>query len=125
MSILNLAILADSNSLYKFLETAAKDVSNYGYILMTLIGVAMVIVGVFHVAKGLISGGRGQTNWVTTIALIVIGGALAVTGGWSMVGKFAKMGKTTLSNMAVGKSDGSRKDYNPFEKASGGEGGGE
>ena len=100
-----------------FLNAAQQTLANYGSILTSLIGVAMVIVGIYQLAKGLISHGKGQHSWIVTIALILVGGALAVSGGWKMVGQFARGGRNSLSDMAQGNADSAALDQSdPFNK---------
>lgn len=113
---MNMALILASATwhLGSFLDSAQKTLANYGSVLTSLIGVAMVIVGIYQLAKGLISHGKGQHSWVVTIALILVGGALAITGGWKMVGNFASGGRNTLSDMAKGSTDGKRSVSNPF-----------
>lgn len=99
-----------------FLNSAQQTIAYYGSILTSLIGVAMVIVGIYQVAKNLISHGKGQNSWVVTFALILVGGALAITGGWNMVGKFAQGSRNTLANMAQGSAETSTGDVgDPFQ----------
>ena len=45
----------------------------WGGALMMVIGVVMVLVGVWKIAQALISHGKTQANWVVNIALIVVG----------------------------------------------------
>ena len=58
-----------------FLENATSTLQGWGGSLIILIGVIMVIASVYQIAKGLIQGGRGQTNWAIAILLLLIGGA--------------------------------------------------
>ena len=93
-------------SIGEFLKATTETLANYGQILIALIGVAMVIISIFQIAKNLISHGKGQTNWVITIALLVIGGAFAVTGGWALIGNIATGARNTLSTLGHGSADG-------------------
>lgn len=113
---MNAMMILSTYTISQFLTSAQKTLAYYGSIITSLIGVAMVIVGIYQIAKNLISHGKGQTNWVVTFALILIGGALAIVGGWKMIGNFAKGSKNTLSSMAQGNAEttgGSVED--PFE----------
>ena len=114
MNAMILANGAASWSMGKFLQSAQETLAQYGSILISLIGVAMVIVGIYQIAKNLISHGKGQTNWVVTFALIIVGGAFAVTGGWTMIGNFAKGSKATLDSMAQGSADTQGSVSDPF-----------
>lgn len=111
-------------SIGQFLSSFQETLARYGSIATSIIGVAMVVVGIYQIAKGLMSGGKGQTNWVMTIALLLIGGALALTSGWTTVGKLVKTGNVTLSDMAEGTADTSGGAVNPFTFEADGTGGG-
>ena len=100
----------------QFLASFQKTLAHYGSIVSSIIGIAMVVVAIYQIAKGLMSGGKGQTNWVMTIALLLIGGALALVGGWGTVGKFVNIGNETLTEMSEGNADTEGKKENPFEK---------
>lgn len=69
-----------------FLKNATSTIQTWGGAFVILIGVIMIIVGIYKIAKGLISHGKGQPpNWVISIALIIVGGALTVGGlDWVM-----------------------------------------
>lgn len=45
----------------------------WGKGLMMIVGVAMIIFGIFKIAQGLISHGKTQVNWVVNILLIIVG----------------------------------------------------
>lgn len=107
ISILNALPILGNYSIGSFLNSSQQSLAFYGSIIASIVGVAMVIVGIYQIAKNLISHGKGQTNWVVTIALLLIGGALAIVGGWRMIGNFASGAKTTLSNMAQGIAESS------------------
>lgn len=113
-------LMASGVGIGQFLASAQKSLAQYGSIITSLIGVAMVIVGIYQVAKNLISGGKGQTNWVTTICLIMIGGALALVGGWGTVGKLVNTGNTTVTQMAQGQADTTGSVTDPFSAGAAG-----
>lgn len=118
-------VLGSGWQISSFLKASQETLAYYGSIVTSIIGVAMVIVGIFQVAKNLISHGKGQTNWVVTFALILVGGALAIVGGWRMIGNFAEGSKTTLDNMAKGSAETSGGEItDPFNQGGGGSGGG-
>ena len=85
----------------KFLENAAGYVKNIGHFLMILAGVVLIIVAVIQIAKGLAGGGRGQVNWVMSIACLLVGGLL-VFGGWNLAASVASIGKGTLEEINNG-----------------------
>ena len=114
-AMLMAAGLSMTHSIGQFLQAGQKTLAYYGSIIISIIGVAMVIVGIYQIAKNLISHGKGQTNWIVTFALIIVGGAFAVTGGWSMIGNWSKSNQSTLDNMAQGTADDTAGDVeDPF-----------
>lgn len=99
----------------KFLNSVVSAMSSYGQIIVVIIGVAMVLVGIFQIAKNLISHGKGQTNWFVTIALIVVGGVFSLSGGWGLIGKFAQSSKESLGQMTEGKFSDTQDPESPWE----------
>lgn len=89
----------------KFLDALQQSIGNYVKIIIMIIGLVMVGFGIYQIAKNLISGGKGQTNWVTTFLLIIVGGTLMLSGGWEVIRHFSGGSKTTLDNMGQGKAD--------------------
>ena len=78
---------------------------HYGSIIIILVGVAMIIVSIYQIAKNLIFHGKGQTNWVVTFALLIVGGAFAATGGWGLFAGVAQGAQKTLNDMGQGNAD--------------------
>lgn len=106
-----------SASIGKFLGAMQGSLANYALMIASLIGIAMVVVGIFQLAKNLISHGKGQANWAVTFGLIIIGSMIAMGTGWKFVGDMGKTGGKTLSNAAVdGQADKSTGAFtsNPF-----------
>lgn len=82
MSLASFAALApmlDWNS-NTFLNKLMEKMKSWGRILIIIVGVAMVIVGIFKIAQGLISHGKTQVSWVTNILLICVGALFCVGG---------------------------------------------
>ena len=94
-----------ATSIGKFLGTLLGNIQNYVFIIIMIVGIVMVGAGIIQVAKNLISHGKTQTNWIVTIALIVIGGILMLTGGFDVVAKFTKDSETTLDKTLDGRKD--------------------
>ena len=88
-----------------FLSALQASVANYVKIIILIIGLVMVGVGIYQVAKNLISHGKGQTNWVVTALLIIVGGTLMLNSGWDVIGNIAGGASTTLDNMGQGQAD--------------------
>lgn len=60
-------------SINNVLNHTKERLVDWGSILIMVIGVVMIIVGIFKIAQALISHGKTQVNWVINILLIVIG----------------------------------------------------
>lgn len=91
--------MASSWSFRNFLSNSAttlRDWANLGFIV---IGIVCLIVGIVMLVKGLMTHGRGQTNWVVVVALILIGGALTVSGAYTWVQNIAQGGKETIDDL--------------------------
>lgn len=85
-----------------FLQNATSTLKTWGGYVIVLIGVVMVIVSVYKIAKGLMSHGQGQpTNWAVAIILLVLGGAFMV-GGFTFVSGIASGGKKTIEDLGNG-----------------------
>lgn len=112
--LMNAILSSGSWSISKFLGAMQNSLTYYVKIIVLAIGVVMVGAGIFQVAKNLISHGKSQTNWVVTFALIIIGGTLMLTGGWTVIGNIAQGSKTSLDNMGKGAADkDDAYDHNP------------
>lgn len=99
MTLQNLAYTMSGWSINNFLANLNKNLSQWGGMLIVVVGLVMVIVAVVKIAKGLMGGGRAQTNWVLNIVLFFIGGALAFGGGWSLVQGISQGGSDTLNDL--------------------------
>jgi hypothetical protein len=90
-----------------FLEALGNQIQHWGARIVFVLGGVMMIAGIWFVAKGLMSQGRGQTNWALTIALIVLGGALMASsgGGWNILNVFSNSSQSTLNSLAGGQTD--------------------
>ena len=86
-------------SINNFLTNLNKNLNLWGGLLIVVVGLVMVIVAVIKIAKGLMSSGRVQTNWVLNIVLFFLGGALAFGGGWGLVQGISQGGSDTLNDL--------------------------
>lgn len=93
-------------SIGKFIQSMGTNIGSWVKMIVMIIGVIMVGAGIYQVAKNLISHGKGQTNWIVTFALIIIGAILMLSGGWSFIRAFSKAGETTLKDAANGNDEG-------------------
>ncbi len=88
----------DKLDILKMMGNAGTYLKKFGNALMIIAGIVLVIIAVFQIVRGLAGGGRGQVNWVMSIACLLIGGMLLV-GGWNMAAGFAAIGKDTVEEM--------------------------
>lgn len=86
------------------LNGTTASLGNWLGLLGTLIGIVMVIVALFKIAKGLMSKGQGQVNWVQNIVLFVVGCMLAFAGlaSSNVLENFGKGAKETLNELGNG-----------------------
>lgn len=89
----------DQWSINNLLNNVSGSLSTWGRVLVVIVGLVMVIVSVFKIAQGLMSGGRGQVNWVLNIILFFVGGMLAFGGGWSTLQSLSQGGEKTLDQL--------------------------
>ena len=99
VSVSQFAHFMNGWSINNFLTNLNKNLNLWGGLLIVVIGLIMVIVAVVKIAKGLMSGHNGQTNWVLNIVLFFLGGALAFGGGWSLVKGISQGGSDTLNDL--------------------------
>lgn len=104
LNMLTAYILATNNggsgSITNILKSASDTASTWGRYFLVVLGIVMVIYGVYQIGKGMMSGGRGQTNWVMAIGCLILGGALAVSGGWKFVVNIAQGSGNELNEMS-------------------------
>lgn len=89
-------------SIGKFIHSMGTNIGSWAKMIVMIIGVVMVGFGIYQVAKNLISHGKGQTNWVVTLALIILGAILMLSGGWDFIKDFSTAGRKTLDDAAKG-----------------------
>lgn len=104
--------------LTSFLTNLGNAMQGWGKIIVFIIGTVMVIASAWFIGKGLMSQGRGQTNWALTILLLIIGGAFMATsfGGWELLKNISEGSKTTIDNL--GQESGGGATIVPMLKAS-------
>ena len=98
---MNVLLAWDLNS---FLENLGDAMQSWGSLIVFVIGTAMVIGAAFFIAKGLMSQGRGQTNWALTFLLLIVGGAFMASGyaGWDLLVDIADGAHTTIDDLGGG-----------------------
>lgn len=102
---MGMPIFASSWTIGNALSALQQTIINYGKVIVGIVGLIMVIVSVYQIAKNLISHGKGQTNWVVTFALLLVGGALMLTSSWNLLISIAEGGNTTIDNLGQGDAD--------------------
>lgn len=76
----NLFAATEGAKIRDILQSLANSLGTWGNIIVLILGIAMIIVGVYQLAKALISHGKGQPpNWFVIIGLLLIGGLLIGT----------------------------------------------
>lgn len=80
-------LMAASWNLTTFLEKLKENGKNWITGIFVIIGLVMVLAGVYKAAKKLMQGqAGGQTSWVTIVALIAVGAALTIIGVDGVIG---------------------------------------
>ena len=104
--ILNSLFLMAGSSIGNFITALQESMNSWAKGIVMIICAVMVIGGVYQVAKGMMSGGRGgQTNWFMAIGLIIFGTLLIVGSGWEALKNFGKVGSDTLNSFSQGNPD--------------------
>lgn len=86
-------------SINSFLTNFQNSLSSWGAAVVMIIGTVMVIGSAWHIGKGLLSQGKGQTNWALTILLLIVGGAFMATGGWTMLTNISNGSFDTINTL--------------------------
>ena len=94
------------SGLTKFFSGLFGTIGVWGSWIVGIVGAVMVIVGIYQIGKGFMSGGKGQTNWAMAILCLVIGGILAGSGGWGAVTALTNQAAQSGNVMASGGIDG-------------------
>lgn len=88
-------------SFEKFFTTSTNSLSTIGGAFIVLLGLVMIVVAGWQIAKGLIGHGKAQTNWFIVIGLLLAGG-IFMAGGISWLTSLAK----GVGNAAQGLGEG-------------------
>lgn len=98
-------VLATAWDFGDFLTALQQTILSYGKVIIGIIGLIMVVASVYQIAKNLISHGKSQTNWVITIALLLVGGVLMLSSSWDFIKSVSEGGKNTLDDLGQGNAD--------------------
>lgn len=85
----------------QWLQNAGQSLSKWGSYGIMFVGVILIIVAAVKIAMGFISHGKGQTNWLICIGMLLVGGFF-VGSGYSGLKKLADVGAATIGNMGNG-----------------------
>lgn len=89
-------------SIVGFLSNTQNLLEVIGPIIVVIIGLILLIAALVKIGKGLMGGGRAQTNWVLNILMFFFGGALCFGGGWNLVKDISSGGASTLEQLGTG-----------------------
>ena len=82
MSVMTSLPMAGSGfSFSGFFNNARLSLQTIGQAFIMLLGLVMIVVAGWQIAKGLISPQKAQTNWFMVIALLIVGGIFVATTG--------------------------------------------
>lgn len=80
------------------LKGAAHSMTTWMRYIVLIIGLVIMGIGIFKLAKSFMNHGKGQTSWALAIICIFVGGALAI-GGFKFLTKVASGGEQTLKDL--------------------------
>ena len=89
-----------------FIETIFNNIANFckaaGSYIVLIIGLLLIIMAVYQISKGFLSGGS-RSNWFLILGCLLFGGIL-IFGGWVVMtgDKFGAAGKNTVDSMLSG-----------------------
>lgn len=88
--------------LKSFLTNAAETLKEWGDLAAIIIGLVCIFIAIWRIASGLWSHGQKQTNWAIAIILLLVGGTLAVPGGFKFFSDISEGGKQTITDLGGG-----------------------
>ena len=83
----------------KFFENLGTKSKEWAKWFIIFLGIVLIVWGIVNIVKAFISQGRGQTNWLMTIAMILVGGFLCAISSFDDILKFTKIGSETIKQM--------------------------
>lgn len=93
------------NSIGAVLGALRNALGTWGGYVVGILGVAALIVGLWNIVTGMISHGKKQTNWLISIALLLIGGVLM---GWGIKSVQSLANKDDVNNILHGQEVGGK-----------------
>ena len=82
-----------------FFQTLGDKSKEWARWFIVFLGVVLIVWGIVNIVKAFISQGRGQTNWLMTIAMILVGGFLCAIQGFDEILDFTNIGAETIKQM--------------------------
>lgn len=82
-----------------FLTNSASTLRDWANLGFIVIGIVCLVVGIVMLVKNLMMHGKGQSNWIVTIGLMLLGGVLVGTSAYSFVENIAKSGQDTINDL--------------------------
>lgn len=98
---MNHLLLPAQWDLENFLNNANDYAVLIGGAFLTLLGTVAVIYGGYLLIKKLMAGQQNQDSWVKIVLLIIIGGALMVSG-FMLISEIATGGEQTIRDLGGG-----------------------
>lgn len=98
--LLNLQTVTMDWKLESFLVNLIDKVKVWGSGIIMLLGVCMIIVAIYQIAKGFMSQ-RAQTNWAMSIGCLILGGVF-LAGGYNLVADISKGAGTSIEDIGTG-----------------------
>lgn len=80
------------------LENSTTYAQAVGGGFLTLLGVVAIIYGGYLLVKKLMAGQQNQDSWIKIIILIIVGGALSVSG-FALISEIAAGGEQTIKDL--------------------------
>lgn len=93
----NLVSLATTSYFERVCNNVANTVKSIGSYAILIIGLLLVIMAVYHIAKGIIA--LGKTAWFMVIGTLLFGGFLVFGGWFGITGTIGKVGKETVDTL--------------------------
>lgn len=82
-----------------FLTNSFATLGDWFGLAVMILGIVAVAYAIWQIVSGLMSHGKKQTNWALAIILLLVGGALSMSTGFSFVQGIAEGGKTTIEDL--------------------------
>lgn len=101
-NVFKVDILTGAWDLGSFLENSFDTLGKWASSFVMIIGLICLTYAVWQIATGLWSQGKKQTNWFTSILLLLVGGVLSAATGFEFVKTIASGGQKTIEDLGGG-----------------------